>query len=641
MKYRLLVLISVLAVGISARAACKHPTISPPSVATPDATGQQITFRWTTDVPADSQVAYGWATPGNFTPITDLIGVTNHSVTVSGLFPNTNYGWFVRSRAIDSGVPCSYLYYAFDQGGQVITSAAPAGSPDYYLSLRMSPQHVTQGYGVYLKLWEGNLVGSVGINMLKVTITGLPNNVSLTWTDPQMDGSGSTSVSTTAAANDTLTFHDPGDAEIYILTNQGGVTPSGNYTLTFTGSGNGIPTHVVTWNFVVDAAASPFGIIFPSGTPSSYPPIPALSTYLASAATFGTYNCAEDTVQPRTVRANDPNHLTPVSGAFQRGAWYYDGARVYYNIGDLLKDQVTYQQCVQNVNSVYRDGEVIHNNGAIPIFVGFSTGLMMDYQRTGNAADLTAINDLDLHTQPYRTGGNLVPVSYLQRETAYAFKFARDAVTLGQNNPRSGKSSTFWRGYYLDHIIGHIDEICLTGNFEYVTNFMSGLDADALIEYYEAGNHDPRIPAAIKCLADYYWNNQWNAIPADPNSFPYDTYRTVENENPLNSPASYFQDLNMMIAPMYAWLFKMTGLPQYQTEGDTIFEHGVLMDGPIGGPANELGANNGVPNGNSGKDFSQNYMWGPSYVTWRSAPSTGTGTTGKLEPPVGLSAVIQ
>jgi hypothetical protein len=606
-----------------------------------------MTVTWTTNVAADSEVAYGWISPGLFTPITDTAsGVTSHSVTITGLFPSTAYAWFIRSRAVDAGTVCTdYHYYGFYESPTDVTMhAPPAGSPDYYLSLQLSPQHNTQGYGTYLRMAEGYLVGTMPSNTLKVVVTGLPKFVSLTWKGRQMFGAGTSNISNTTVPNYTITFQDAsGPAwELFIQTNQGGTTTPGTYTLTFTGSGTCIPTHVATWNFVVDAAASPFGITFPSGTPSSYPAIPALSSYMSNASTYGTYWCAEDIITPRTIRANSSNKSdwTPVSGAFQRQAWYYDGVRVYYGIGDLLNDQTTYQQCIANINQVYRDGEVIFNNGAIPGFISFTHGSLIDYQRTGTVADLTSINDLDLHAGPFSYNGNLVPVSYLQRETAYAFKAARDAVRLGQNNPRLGQSSTWWRDYYFEHALGHIEEVCLDSGF-YSENFMDGLDADAIINYWEEGNHDPRIPSAIKCLADYMWNKQWNNVTPDTNAFAYDTFRNAMNENPLNSGASYFQDLNLLIAPMYAWLFKMTGLTQYQTEGDTIFQHGVLLDGPIGGPYNEIGFGNGVPNGNGGKAFSQIYMWSPSYVTWRSTQSAGTGTTGKLEPPVNPSAVIQ
>jgi hypothetical protein len=720
MRCRFLSFIFILAAGATAGAACTKPTITSPR-ADPDPSGRQITITWTTSVAADSQVTYGWINAGQLTQVTDTSGVTSHSVTVTGLFPSTSYGWGIISHAISGGAQCTYPYWAFYGGGdqdvEVVTNAAPAGSADYYLALNNSPQHVTQGYGVYLRLWNGLLAGTIGTNVLKFVVTGLPNNVSLTWTDPRILGSNEQIVSTTTIPNDTLTIHDFGlaGAELYILTNQGGTTTPGTYTLTFTGSGAGIPTHTFTWNFVVDPAESPFGITFPFGTPSSYPAIPALSTFLSAASTWGAYNCAQDLRNPRTIRPNDTGSqttsitsvspgtvtitvgstaryssevsvyplviayatsaqefvlvgdwsvvdgthlkvtfanshaqpysvrvydLTPVSGSFTRGSWYYDGARVYYNVGDLLGDQITYQQCVQNVNQVYRDGYVIPNSGGIQSFLGFTTGLLEDYQRQETASDLTAINELDTSSQPYLPGGNAVPVQYLQREAAYAFKFARDAVTLRQNNPRFGQSSTFWRGYYLDHVIGHLDEICLTGDYEYEENFMVGLEADAIINYYEAGNHDARIPSAIKCVADFLWNTQWNVVSTDTNSFAYDSYRAAVNLNPANAPASYFQNLNNLIAPMYAWLFKMTGLPRYQTEGDTIFEHGTSLDGPDGGPANIIGDQNGPPNGNSGKEFSQQYMWGPSYVTWRSTPETDTSPFGQLAPPTNLSIVV-
>lgn len=687
-------------------AACTQPTITSPS-AVSDSTGTEIIFTWTTSVAADSQVAWGYVNAGNLSALADTTGVTSHSVTITGLFPSTVYGTGIITHPISGGTQCAEQYTAFWGGGDssvtyVTTNAPPAGSADYYMGLNQSPQHVTQGYGVPIRLWNGVLVGTIGANVLKFVVTGLPNFVSLTWTDPQILGSGSQSVSTTTIANDTLTIHDFSLAagELRIFTNVGGTTTPGAYTLTFTGSGAGLPGHTVTMPLTVDSVSAPFGIAFPYGTPTSYPAIPALSTYLASAATYGAYNCAQDLLSTgrTTTRANDTglpttsttsvtagtntiatgpttgyssnltyplwlgfpafgeesigpgswsvvdgthlsitnaqshtqpyavrvDNLTPVGAFAQRGSWYYDGARVFYNIGDLLNDQVTYQVCVQNVNQVFRDGYIIPNAGSVQIFTGFTTGLLLDYQRQGSpTVDLTAINDQDSTTQPNYQGGGIVPVSYLQRETAYAFKFARDAVILGQNNPRFGQTSTFFRGYYLDHVLGHLDEICLSQNATYFENFMVGLEADALINYYISVIQDPRIPSAIKCVADYLWTNEWNVVSTDTNAFAYDSFRAAVNLNPVNGGASYFQDINNLISPMYAWLFKMTGSSTYQTEGDTIFNHGTLLDGPIGGPANEFGSNNGVPNGNSGKDFSQNYMWGPQYITFRSNPSGG------------------
>ena len=88
---------------------------------------------------------------------------------------------------------------------------------------------------------------------------------------------------------------------------------------------------------------------------------------------------------------------------------------------------------------------------------------------------------------------------------------------------------------------------------------------------------------------------------------------------------------------MYAWVFNNTGLTAYQTEGDEIWNHGVLFDGCQGG----LAANLTGPSGNYGKQFSQQYYWGPSYVAWRSPPETiKSSPTSLPTAPTGLTATV-
>jgi hypothetical protein len=60
-------------------------------------------------------------------------------------------------------------------------------------------------------------------------------------------------------------------------------------------------------------------------------------------------------------------------------------------------------------------------------------------------------------------------------------------------------------------------------------------------------------------------------------------------------------DLNLLIAPAYAWLYSRTGDTTYRDRGDQIFAGGVKgawLDGS--------------------KVFNQNYMWSFDYVKWRS-----------------------
>src|SRR6202167_4558591 len=646
MTFRSLLLsMLVLIAATTASATCKKPTITDP-IATPDSTGQQETITWTTNVAADSLVGYGRPNAGTLTAVTDSTGVTSHSVTITGLIPTGVYNWAIRSRAIDGGRVCSESYYTFynGAGGTNFTTAAPPTGPFDYMILAVGGHHVTQGYGVYYAIQLATLMGTYPGKMT-LLLTGLPPFTTVRWTDAQVTGGDSDDVlSTTTVPNDTVLLYDlgrgplVGSKEPYILTNVGGTTPPGNYTITMTMSGTGLPTHSVTWALTVDPASAPFGgIVFPFGTPTSYPEIPNLATYKSSASTFGISNCAQDTNTSRTIRANDPARLTPVGPSTTYDSWFYDGVAVYFNVQNLLNDGENWAQCRANVAQVYRDGYVRRTGGSIFEFMMFTEGAYLDYLDTGDAADLTLINELDSHMiAPYH--GNMVDVSYLQRETAYALKNAIYASALQQNNPRFNDTTTFWRDYMLDHVLGHVDQICLSQNALYFEPFMTGLEAEALIQYYDIVGHDPRIPPAIKCLADYMYSSVYNTVTSDPGSFPYDKWRMLTNAGVGNNGGSCMVNLNMLIVPMYAWVFKNTGLSAYQAEGDEIWNHGVLFDGCQGG----LAANLTGPSGNSGKQFSQQYYWGPSYVAWRTSPETGSRSllTNKPVSPTGLSAVV-
>jgi hypothetical protein len=645
MKFRFLLLLTFFLIdGTLASAACKKPTIMDP-IATPDSTGQQETITWRTDVAADSLVGYGRPNAGTLTSVTDSDGVTSHSVTITGLIPTGVYNWAIRSRAIDGGKVCNDKYYTFynGAGGTNFTAAAPpAGSYDYAI-IPIGGHHVTQGYGMYYGIQIATLAGTFPGNALTLLLSGLPPFSSVRWTDQQVIGDDVDAISATTVPGDTLLLHDLGPGPVvgakepYILTNVGGTTPPGNYTITMTMSGSGLPTHSATWALIVDPASAPFsGVAFPFGTPSSYPAIPNLSTYKSSASTYGISNCAQDTNPTRTIRANNQAKLTSVGAATTYDSWFYDGVMVYYNVQNLVNDGDNWAQCRTNVAQVYRDGYVLRTGGRIFEFMMFTEGYYTDYLNTGDSADLTLINELDSQMlAPYHAA--MVDVTYLQRETAYALKNAIYASALNQNNPRFNNTTAFWRDYTLDHVLGHVDQICLSQNAQYFESFMTGLEAEALIQYYDVVGHDPRIPPAIKCLADYMYSNVYNTVTSDPGSFPYDKWRMLTNAGVGNDGSSCMVNLNLLIVPVYAWVFKNTGLSAYQAEGDEIWNHGVLFDGCQGG----LAANLTGPSGNSGKQFSQQYYWGPSYVTWRSGIETEKiSQPGQPLAPTGLSVTL-
>ncbi|MBZ5636897.1 MAG: hypothetical protein LAO55_27555, partial [Acidobacteriia bacterium] len=73
-----------------------------------------------------------------------------------------------------------------------------------------------------------------------------------------------------------------------------------------------------------------------------------------------------------------------------------------------------------------------------------------------------------------------------------------------------------------------------------------------------------------------------------------------------------YSDLNLLLAPMYGWVYQRTGAQIYRDQGDQLFNAGVAgawLDG--------------------GKQFSQNYRWSQKYVEWRTltgySPYFGSG----------------
>ena len=127
--------------------------------------------------------------------------------------------------------------------------------------------------------------------------------------------------------------------------------------------------------------------------------------------------------------------------------------------------------------------------------------------------------------------------------------------------------------------------------------FMMGLTFEALISAYEAKS-DSRTLTTLQEAADWLWNVGWNTVGE---SFPYlictsdSTYSECKEQ-----PVPLAPDLNLLIAPAYAWLYVMSGEQKYAEMADRIFMGGVTQA--------DL---------SNGKRFSQNYRWSDNYLRWR------------------------
>jgi hypothetical protein len=103
---------------------------------------------------------------------------------------------------------------------------------------------------------------------------------------------------------------------------------------------------------------------------------------------------------------------------------------------------------------------------------------------------------------------------------------------------------------------------------------------------------------ALQTGADWIWTNMW--VDAD-DSFVYEHFPA----NPLPDTGDGAPDLNMIILPVWGWIYKQTGDDTYITQGDQIFEGGVnfaWLD--------------------QGKQFVENYRWSMDYLEWRISAAT-------------------
>src|SRR6185369_1264106 len=112
-------------------------------------------------------------------------------------------------------------------------------------------------------------------------------------------------------------------------------------------------------------------------------------------------------------------------------------------------------------------------------------------------------------------------------------------------------------------IFGHFSQWFLDQNVAITQPFMVALSSEALIDYW-GQTQDPRVLLTLQSAADSIWAQSWDAVHLNFNYY--------NDDSSLTSPA---QDLNLLIAPLYGWLFQQTGQQKYRDEGDTIFNAGV------------------------------------------------------------------
>jgi hypothetical protein len=123
--------------------------------------------------------------------------------------------------------------------------------------------------------------------------------------------------------------------------------------------------------------------------------------------------------------------------------------------------------------------------------------------------------------------------------------------------------------------------------------FMFALTCEALITIYKRSDtlqaDRDKILTKIRDVA----NLTYDKLYSDTN------HAFIAN---TGNPTTYWPSINLLIVPLYGWLWHETGEQYYFDAGDKIFSDGVIF---------------GWPEVWGGKQFSQNYRWSFDYVSWR------------------------
>ncbi|MCF6352144.1 MAG: T9SS type A sorting domain-containing protein [Cyclobacteriaceae bacterium] len=332
----------------------------------------------------------------------------------------------------------------------------------------------------------------------------------------------------------------------------------------------------------------------------------------------------------------------PTNGGMnEQEGTYYDGQRVFFQIADYTGQAEPWNAHAQEAERVYRaylDNRT-NNNGTIPWFVQgyrrFSHGIMMDADRTDDPSSVEGV----LRMRDNGSYANVLITSYREvwhherrsREIAYMISAHVNAEKFGL--PRQEEALAHYVTMAMKHFDEWITETYANTENHRLSPFMVALASEALIEFYEweaANERDPQalfthpavaynptrtITEAIQQIAynmrytstvesganagKPMWvedmggtNNNWD----DTGGTGYSTLRYESIKNARPTPV-----LNLLICPLYAWVFKQTGEEDYINIGDKLWESGMALS--------NVGWNT--------KIFNQNYRWSFDYIKWR------------------------
>ncbi len=269
-------------------------------------------------------------------------------------------------------------------------------------------------------------------------------------------------------------------------------------------------------------------------------------------------------------------------------AQYYDAGAVFYRNGQLDPKNAQFWNTVGDRAVVfYRDAYVIPHKGVVPGYQNFTDGLYLHYLRMqetsrGTTGESRAATQRQMEasrsaivllangaafardTTPEDTRDPM-----LSREVAYAIRSMIHAEAVGE--PRRERLQKL-----VNDALHHLDVLLpkalppLSAELPFTRPFMVGITARALIDYAQTTN-DNRILPALDSAQERLWRRMWND---DAKSFLYSN-RAFPGEQPADEDMKPAPDLNLMIAPLYAWVGSK------KNDGDTLKRADTILLGGI------------------------------------------------------------
>jgi hypothetical protein len=441
----------------------------------------------------------------------------------------------------------------------------------------------TRGTGTHYVVFA-NAYPAYAKNIYASAVSGFPQNTQFTWWNYNY---GCTAVK--ASLEGTTPYSHFGIAAFCLQVSVPDTATAGDYTVSFTFSDAPSGGNSTVLEFPITVVHVP-----PLRTQqidwTAVPPIPGLARW-------------EQTMTSANLRGGAmwcPNRANPtevMAFGYEPQVWFYDGARVYYQIANYTGDQ-TWANCARNIASQYST-YILNAKGSIPMWRIFPKGLEMSMCPSCDPKYAAALRAM-INGTGY-TSNSGMPYDIVIREMAFTLELEiAQQTAFGEPHKNLTNTADMLIGFLLEYTDG-------TGHYAMYQTFMTGLAMEALIGYWDL-THDARVPYAIRRMLDDIWarySTKNHALMYDADSDPA---KCGEAANWFVTLAgggcglNNHQGLNNLVAPAFAWYWRQTGDNTYLTRGDDVFAHG--LDETLW----------------SGKTFSQNYRWSFDYVKWRSTP---------------------